>query len=274
MGAARKDDDLMLNLCIRDHSGVIVFQSIACLAERGGSDRIHLEPNAIHLWGITLDGSDPCLAQCRGWLDERERDRAAQRIRAEDGEQFIFAHGGLRAVLSQYLGVGPDEVGFDHGESGKPMLAKDLRDPSGITFNMSHAHGRALIAVTRVQEVGVDLERVRSEVPVENLSRRFFTQSEHTAIMQVPPEQRATKFFRYWVAKEALLKAQGIGLVGLAECEIMLCTDDVGKDVPVRVSSYLQDRVQVRLLLCDNGWEAAVAARDLDQMKLCGLQPE
>jgi 4'-phosphopantetheinyl transferase len=272
MGAARKDDDVMSNLCIRDHSGVIVFQSIACLAEIGGSDRIYLEPNAIHLWGITLDGSAPCLAQCRGWLDERERDRAAQRIRAEDGEQFIFAHGGLRAVLSQYLGVGPDEVEFDHGESGKPMLAKDLRDPSGITFNMSHAHGRALIAVSRAQEVGVDLERVRSEIPVKNLSRRFFTQSEHTAIMQLPPEQRATRFFRYWVAKEALLKAQGIGLRGLSDCEIFLEVDGVDKEAQARLGSQFTNPLLVRLLPCEQGWEAAVAAPRLDSIQRCGLE--
>ena len=273
MSADRKDDDLMSNLCIQNHSVVISFQSIACLAEITRQDHIHLEPNTIHLWGVTLDGSDPCLAQCREWLDERERDRAARLVRAEDRERYVFAHGGLRAVLSRYLGVGPDVVGFDHGKSGKPMLAKELRDPSAITFNLSHAHGRALIAVSRAQEIGVDLEPVRSEVPVENLSRRFFSHSEHTMIMQSAPEQRAAIFFRYWVAKEAVLKAQGIGLRGLAGCEIMFGTDGVGKDVPVRASSHLQDRVQVRLLHCGNVWEAAVAARELGQVRLCGFEP-
>lgn len=273
MGTDRTDDDLMSNVYVRDHSVVISFQSIARLAEITRQDHIHLEPNAIHLWGVTLDGSDPCLARCREWLDERERDRAARFVRAGDRERFVFAHGGLRAVLSRYLGVGPDLVGFDHGESDKPMLAKELRGPSAITFNLSHAYGRALIAVSRGQEVGIDLERVRSDVPVENLSRRFFTQSEHSIIMQSAPEQRAVIFFRYWVAKEALLKAQGIGLRGLAECEIILGTDGVGKDVQVQVSSHLHDRLRVRLLPCENGWEAAIAARELGQVRLCGFEP-
>lgn len=272
MGADRKDGDWISNMPIRDHSGVISFQSIVCLAETTRQDHIHLEPNTIHLWGVTLDGSAPCLARCREWLDERERDRAARFVRAEDRERFVFAHGGLRAVLGRYLGLSPDLVGFDRGESGKPMLAKEFRDPSAITFNLSHAHGRALVAVSRAQNVGIDLERVRSDVPVEHLSRRFFTQSEHATIMQSAPDQRAGLFFRYWVAKEAVLKAQGIGLRGLAGCEIMLGTDDVRKDVQVRVGSQLQDRVKVMLLSCDNGWEAAVAAQDLDRVKPCSLE--
>jgi len=235
---------------------------------------IDLEPNTVHIWGITLDGSSYCLARCREWLDDLERERATRFIRERDRNRYVLAHGGLRAVLSQYLGIGPGSVRFDRTESGKPLLAKELRDRSTITFNLSHAHGRALVAVSRAQEVGIDLERVRSDVPVENLSRRFFSQSEHTAIMQLAQKQRATIFFRYWVAKEAVLKAQGIGLRGLTGCEIILGTDGVGKDVRVRVDSRLLDPVRVRLLSCDPEWEAAVAAKNLGQVRQCGLDPQ
>ncbi len=273
MGADRKDNDLMSNLCIRDHSAVISFQSIARLVEISRQDHIHLEPNTIHLWGIALNGSSRCLTKCREWLDERERDRAARLVRAEDQERYVLAHGGLRAVLTRYLGIGPDVVGFDHGESGKPTLAKRLHDPSAITFNMSHAHGRALIVVSRAQEVGVDLELVRSEVPAENLSRRFYTQSEHTMIMQSAPEQRTAIFFRYWVAKEALLKAQGIGLRGLSDCEIFLEAGRIEIEVETCLGSQFTNPLRVRLLPCEKGWEAAVAARDLGQVRLCVFEP-
>lgn len=261
----------MSNVCIREHSAVISFQSIACLAEIKRHSHIHLEPNTIHLWGVKLDGSASCLARCKEWLDERELDRSARLIRAGDRERYVLAHGGLRAVLGRYLGISPDLVGFDLGESGKPMLTEALRDRSAITFNLSHAHGRALVAVSRAQEVGIDLEPVRSDVQVENLSRRFFSQSEHTTIMQSSPDERAAIFFRYWVAKEAVLKAQGIGLRGLTGCEIMLGTDGVGKDVRVHVDSRLLDPLRVRLLSCEPGWEAAVAAKNLDQVRQCGL---
>ena len=175
-------------------------------------------------------------------------------------------------MLSRYLGVTPDAVALDRSATGKPFLTKERRDRSAITFNLSHAHGRALIAVSQAQEVGVDLEFVRSDVEVAKLSERYFTRSEHTAIMQATEEQRATRFFRYWVAKEALLKAQGIGLQGLPDCEIFLEADGVDTEVRVRLGAQFTHPLRVRLLPCEKGWEAAVAAQRLDSVKQCGLE--
>jgi 4'-phosphopantetheinyl transferase len=139
-----------------------------------------------------------------------------------------------------------------------------------VTFNMSHAHGRALIAVSKGQEVGIDLERIRTDVEVAKLSERYFAPSEHTAIMQSTQEQRAMRFFRYWVAKEAVLKAQGIGLQALSQCEILMAEDGVGAEIRVPVGSPLQDNWRIRLLSCGEGWEAAVAARAMDWVAQCG----
>ena len=249
---------------------LISFQSLERLADPRRRNHIRLPSNTVHLWGIELDGSQRCLEQCTSWLDEIERHRAARLVREDTRQRYVLAHGGLRAVLSRYLGINPDVVSLDRSATGKPSLTKELRDRSAITFNLSHAHNRALIAVSQAQEVGVDLEFIRSDVEVAKLSERYFTRDEHMAIMQATEEQRASRFFRYWVAKEALLKAQGIGLRGLSECEIVCGTDGVGKDLQVRVGSKLQDRLKVRLLSCDQGWEAAVAAQELDRVSQCG----
>jgi len=252
----------------------ILFQPIECLATTQRQDDIQLEPTTIHLWGITLNGSSHCLKQCGEWLDERERERAARLVREQDRIHYVLSHGGLRAILSRYLNVGPDSISFDRSASGKPVLAKELCDRSVITFNLSHAHGRALIAVSNGQEVGVDLESVRSEVNASALSERYFACSEHAAIMQAPEEQRTTRFFRYWVAKEALLKAQGIGLRGLSDCEIFLEADGVPTDIRPRLGAHFTNPLRVRLLRCEKGWEAAVAARDLDRVQQYGSPPE
>ena len=253
--------------CIRDSNVLISFLSIEQLTGTNRQCHTSLELNAVHLWGILLDGSPHCLERCAQWLDEEEQRRSVRLVREEDRRRYVLAHGGLRTVLSRYLGVGPEVIKIVRSEAGKPSLTRELRGLPGVTFNLSHAHDRALIAISKGQEVGVDLERVRSDVEVVKLSERYFTPSEHAAIMESAQEQRATKFFRYWVAKEAFLKAQGIGLQGLSQCEIFLAKNGVGEEILVPVSSNLK----VRLLSCDEGWEAAVAAQSLDQIAQCGL---
>ena len=243
---------------------VMAFPSIELIATAGWSVPIGMEDRTIHIWGFSLDGSPSFVEHCRSWLSEDERGRAARFIRRQDHVRFVLAHGGLRAVLGRYLGIGPDVVEMYRSEAGKPRLTRKLRDQPAIGFNMSHAHGRAFVAVSKGQEVGVDLERIRSDVEVTKLSERYFAPSERATIMQSTQKQRVARFFRYWVAKEAVLKAQGVGLRALSQCEILMAADGVGAEVLVPVGSPLQDNWQVRILSCDEGWEAAVAAQGMD----------
>jgi len=243
---------------------VMGFPSIELIATTDWSAPNEMENRAVHVWGFSLDGSLSFLEQCRSWLSEDERGRAARLIRQQDHVRYVLAHGGLRGVLSRYLGIGPYDIELSHSEAGKPFVRGELGGQSAITFNMSHAHGRALIAVSKGQEVGVDLEKVRSDVEVAKLSERYFAPSEQATIMQSTQEQRATRFFRYWVAKEAVLKAQGIGLRALSQCEIFMAADGVHAEVVVSAGSPIEPNWGVRLLSCGEGWEAAVVARGTD----------
>jgi 4'-phosphopantetheinyl transferase len=252
----------------------ILFQSIESLTDTEQLNRSRLERHVIHLWGIDLNGPSHCLARCAQWLDKEEQHRAERLVREEDRQRYVLAHGGLRAVLSRYLGVNPSRVELCRDEVGKPFVTKKSQGQSLITFNMSHAHGRALIAVSMEQDVGVDLERIRPDVEVEKLSERYFAPSEHTSIVQLAEEQRAPRFFRYWVAKEAVLKAQGIGLQALHQCEILLGAEGFDAEVLVPEGSRLHNNWKVRLLSCDEGWEAAVAAQGKDWVARCPYRVE
>lgn len=249
---------------------VMVFSSIEVVAIAGWSAPIAMEDRTIHVWGFLLDERHSFVEQCGSWLSENERERAARFISQQDQLRFVLAHGGLRSVLGRYLGLGPDAVELDRSEAGKPFVRKDRGGQSAITFNMSHAHGRALIAVSKGREVGVDLERIRSDIKVAKLSERYFAPSEQATIMQLTQERRAARFFRYWVAKEAVLKAQGIGLRALGQCEIIMGADGVGAEVLVPASSPLQNNWRIRLISCDEGWEAAVAAQGVNWDVQCG----
>lgn len=249
---------------------LISFQAIERLIDIERQGCFSLEVNTVHLWGIELDGSSRCLERCRLWLDEVEQQRAARFLREGDRSRYVLAHGGLRAVLSWYLGIDPGRIMLNRSSEGKPLLKQEIGDHRMIRFNMSHAHGRALIAVSMGQEIGVDLERIRSDVEVAKLSERYFSPSEHRMIMLATPVQRPARFFRYWVAKEAVLKAQGVGLQALSECEVLLEEDGVGGKILVPVGSRIHSDWTIRLLSCGEGWEGAVAARGENWVAQCG----
>jgi 4'-phosphopantetheinyl transferase len=69
-----------------------------------------------------------------------------------------------------------------------------------------------LIAVSGEQKVGVDVERIRSDMEIESMARRFFSPDEVSDLMTLPPEEREVGFFNCWTRKEAYIKAQGLGL--------------------------------------------------------------
>ena len=53
---------------------------------------------------------------------------------------------------------------FQPGATGKPALLDQQGDPHVLRFNLSHSHGRMLVAIANGQNVGIDLEQVRGNL--------------------------------------------------------------------------------------------------------------
>jgi 4'-phosphopantetheinyl transferase len=171
----------------------------------------------LHVWAADLDGLPPPQRPWRDLLSPDERERADRFLAASDRDRFVAGRGLLRTLLGRYVGRPPDALRFDYGPRGKPALV----DPDGIRFNLSHAAGRALIAVALDRDVGVDLERLRPEVEVERLAERFFPPRDAAALRAAAPDRRVELFFERWTILEAILKVRGEGLAGgLAEVEV------------------------------------------------------
>jgi 4'-phosphopantetheinyl transferase len=140
--------------------------------------------------------------------DERER---ARRFRTEsDRTRFMCGRGWLRQLLAGYLDVDPADLAFTQGDRGKPRLARP--DVPWLRFNVSHSAGVAVYAIARGRAVGVDVEEVRQDFPVDAVARRFFPASEHRALAALPADDRINAFFAMWSQKEAYLKGMGVGL--------------------------------------------------------------
>jgi 4'-phosphopantetheinyl transferase len=166
------------------------------------------------------DHADTDLSAYREWaiLCGEERARAARFIRPRDGRRFLLCRGALRIILAQLLATAPEHVVFRGGLGGKPEL-----DPGGpgaadrsLRFNVSHSDELALIAVSRGRELGVDVERLRPIGEAARIVESYFTTREQSEFRELPEEDRAAAFLRAWTRKEAILKAKGVGLAGLA----------------------------------------------------------
>ena len=123
-----------------------------------------------------------------------------------------------------------------------------------------------LVAVAKEREVGIDLEQAREKLDALKLSERFFAATEYQDLKSRTEPDRTWQFYRYWVAKEAVLKGQGIGLESLQQCEIL--PDDCGlrSSATVRCldSSARQGGWRIQWLNCGAGWQGAVSADGSD----------
>jgi 4'-phosphopantetheinyl transferase len=166
-------------------------------------------PGEVHVWRIELDGAATSSDTLRGTLSLQEKHRAARFRSIELRERWTAARGALRCILAGYVQCEPGVLVFREGSHGKPALTWPVED---IPFNLSHTGGLTLVAVAGSGRVGIDAETVRSEIEVEDLSRRFFAPAEAAEIMALSPDAQPGAFFTCWTRKEAFVKALGGGL--------------------------------------------------------------
>lgn len=182
----------------------------------------------VHVWRIELDGAAKTVAALGATLSPEEQKRAARFRSIELRERWTVARGALRSILATYAGCEPGALVFREGTHGKPALAPPVED---IPFNLSHTGGLALVAIDGSGRVGIDAEIVRSEIEVEDLSRRFFAPAEAAEIMALSPDAQPAAFFACWTRKEAFVKALGGGLsVPLNSFQVSIRSDQ-----PVRL---------------------------------------
>lgn len=105
---------------------------------------------------------------------------------------------------------------------GKPDLAaaEDCSGPS-LRFNLTHTRRCALLAVSSRIGLGIDLEDV---APIEpEVARDHFSKAELEQLRTLSGEEWLRGFYRCWTQKEAVLKAEGVGLnLELASFDVAL----------------------------------------------------
>ena len=169
------------------------------------------ENNGLEVLAFMLDLEQDVIRSISACLNEEER-RRAEGLRLErDRRRFVATRGQLRRVLASKLGLSPSDVELEYGPLGKPYLshrmpARDLR------FSVSRSEGVAVVALSTMEEVGVDIEAVLPVPEADEIAALCFSASEYGSYIALGRENRLEGFLHRWTQLEAVSKAVGCGL--------------------------------------------------------------
>ena len=166
-----------------------------------------LAPGDVHAWSVALDVPPARHAFLAGLLAPDEARRAERFRFPQHRDRYAVGRGTLRLLLAAYCGRPAAELRFVYGARGKPAL-----EAGGVEFNLAHAEGRALVAVTSAAPVGIDLEEVVAAPDLDDVAATHFAALERQQLAALPQAERLAAFYRIWTRKEAYLKAVGDGL--------------------------------------------------------------
>ncbi|RDV15366.1 4'-phosphopantetheinyl transferase [Pontibacter diazotrophicus] len=224
----------------------------------------------VHVWCASLDLSAHQRENLLHTLSADEVARAGRFFFRKDQDRFIAARGILRNILGHYLGEAPRSIRFAYSPHGKPVLEANSGGDS-LCFNLSHSDRFALYAVALNRNMGVDIEHIRYDVAVEQITRRFFSPGEASLLGGIPEKERYEVFFQYWTRKESVLKAKGEGLsFPMEQCDVSCIHGELSAvTLPGKNGEascwYVQD------LFPGKGYAAAIAVEGGDCKLSCFL---
>ncbi len=160
-------------------------------------------PIQVEVWQLKLDVQAPILSSDLAPLSESERIHALRFYIHADQVRSIATRTMLRKLLAEKTLSRPETLHFVTNEYGKPAL----QDHAGIEFNVSHSGSFALIALSTIGAVGVDIERYDRRIDAKNLGEYVFTPVERENQFET-----TEAFIQQWVVKESALKALGVGI--------------------------------------------------------------
>jgi len=176
---------------------------------RAAAPGLELSSGEIHIWLLRLDPPQDVVERLGRPLAPDEWERAHRFRFDKHRRQYVVGRGALRTLVAAYTGTRPERVQFRYGDRGKPYLA----DPAGdLELNLSNSDEMALVGFVRGVEIGVDIEFLKPMPDCEQISERFFSESERAVLRSQPADRKEEAFFNCWTRKEAYLKAVGTGL--------------------------------------------------------------
>jgi 4'-phosphopantetheinyl transferase len=178
-----------------------------------------LEGCEVLVCSASLEADDRTVRDALAVLAPTERERFERYENVDVARRFAVGRLRLREMLGALLGAPPAAVPITLGLHGKPTLARAAQSGAGgLRFSVAHCDDLLLVAITRLGDVGVDVERVREIERWARVADRVFGPSDRAALGReiANGDDPSEAFFRFWCRGEAELKAIGCGISGLS----------------------------------------------------------
>lgn len=173
-------------------------------------------------------------------------------------ESKLVVHSALNKLLLDDLGNSNMAISFEKNRYGKPYIShpKEARD---LQFNLAYTDQYALIAIARVNYLGIDIAKIQNDEAVEDITQGFFSKTERDEIITQPHQIKILSFFRCWVCKEAFLKAIGKGFsFPMSECIVDTNPLNPPKIIKVSGSPIPEEQWELHVFFPVPGYISAV----------------
>jgi len=112
----------------------------------------------------------------------------------------------MKKIIAGYTKRDVHSIHFGFNDYKKPFLVPNNHQ---LQFNVSHSGSMVAIGIIFTDfKIGLDLEMIDPSYDYDLILRDYFTENEKELIQQFG----YPAFFKIWTRKEALFKAEGIGL--------------------------------------------------------------
>ena len=176
------------------------------------SQELNLENNELHIWRTKVSELLNNLDSYWKILNIEEQKHANSFNFTKDRNRYIIARSVLRILLEKYLkNIQKEELLFDRTKYGKPYLC-DLINLHNIKFNLSHSYDYIVYAFTKNNNVGVDIEFINRDIVIEDIIENSCSEQEKLLLNDLNKDDKCNTFYKFWVIKEAIVKAMGVGM--------------------------------------------------------------
>jgi 4'-phosphopantetheinyl transferase len=181
------------------------------LGKQGGEATRLDQSNAAEFFGFSVAALQSMVAPAHQVLSAGELAKAGRFRQSADRDRFVLGRAFVRYLCARRLKILASAVSFEESDTGRPHLTS-----GGLDFNVSHSGDCVLVAWSATGHVGADVERIKEREPVilTDMARSSFSTDEFAVFSAASKQDKSAIFHRVWVRKEALIKAEGVGLGG------------------------------------------------------------